>query len=169
MGQLFKSGKKFVAKDHKEMGNFDPLPVGEYIASLKEAEMKENSNKNGSFLKLKFKIVEGDYKDRFLFTNLNLDHPKAETVKMAEEEFATLCNAMGISGAQDTEELLGQDDIVLKVRVTKATANYPAGNAIKGYKAAGGIGGSSKPSRPSSDSSDDEPAVKKKKPKVSFD
>lgn len=165
MSKLFKSGKTFKAKDHDEMGSFDALPVGEYTARITGAEMKENSKKTGSFLSLKFKITEGKFKDRLLFSNLNLDHPNDDAVAMAEKELATICKSLGLAGVEDTNDLLGQDELVLKVIIKKATSQYPEGNEIKNYKSVDGV---AKPSR-KNDDDDDEPVVKKKKPKVSFD
>ena len=162
MAKLFGNGKKFVANEHDEMGSFDPIPPSWYVGKIKESEMKQNSKKTGSYLKLVFVITEGEFKDRLLFTNLNLDHPNDDAVAIAEKELAAICRAIGLAGVEDSEELHGED-MQLKVAVKKGNAQFADSNEIKGYKA---VDGKAKPSNP--ESSEDAPRKKKKK-KVDFE
>lgn len=160
MAALFKSGKSFDAGDHEDMADFEPIPVDWYEAEIVESDMKQNSKKNGNYLKLKYQITEGKYKGRYLFSNLNLDHPNEDAVAMAEKELATICRAIGIATVEDSEDLHKQT-MLCKVTVKPKSATHPATNEIKGYKSLDG-----KPSNPAS-GDDDKP--KKKKPAVSFE
>jgi len=164
MAKLF-GGEKFDTRNEEEMESFDALPPGDYVCRIKKSEMKENKNKNGHYLSLQFEVSEGKKKGRILFSNLNLDHPNSDAVAMARKELTSIVKACGKTSVEDSEELHGID-IVCKVVKKAATANYPEGNEIKGYKAYDESGSGSEGDSESSGKKE-ESAPKKKK--VSFD
>lgn len=155
----------FNANDHESLEDFTAIPAGDYPAKLVESERIQNKARTGYFLKLVFQITEGKYKNRKLWSNLNLEHPKAEVVEIANRELATLMKACGKITVDDSEDLHGIE-IELKVTKKAATANFPESNEIKNYKALSGV------ARPSSktevSSSEPETSTPKKKSRVSF-
>ena len=113
---------------------FDALPVGDYAAVIVNNEMK-TSQKGGQYLKLEIDIVEGDYKGRKLFVNLNLvnDNPKAVTI--AQQELAEICLAVSKPQIQDSSEIVG---IRFMVSLGVKASTYNVGemeNKIKKYYA----------------------------------
>jgi len=160
----------FDSSEKEKMGDFDAVPADEYTAKITKSEMKENSKKTGNYLKLTLTITEGKFKNRLLFSNLNLDHPNATAVEIAEKELATICEACGKISIDDSDELHGIE-MTVKVSLKPATSQYPASNDIKNYKP---LKGAAKPAKIGSDvektsSGSKDTSDKPKKPKISFD
>lgn len=129
----------FDSSNHDDMNNFDPIPAGEYLSQIVESDIKETAAKTGKYIKLKFEILEGDYKGRFIWTNLNIINPNPVAVDIANKELATICRACGKAVIQDTMELHGIP-ILLKIRIVPAKGDYPASNSPTGYKCVSSIG-----------------------------
>jgi hypothetical protein len=92
------------AETAPEMG-FKPVPVGTYRMAIVESEQKENKAQTGHYIKFKFQIIEGEHKGRSVTTFLNLDHPKAQVVQIAQGELSCICHAVGVLSPQATEDL----------------------------------------------------------------
>ena len=84
--------------------NFEPIPAGQYMAMI-GASQEKTSQKGFRYLSLEFEILEGPFKGRKLWVNLNLGHPNPETVKFARSELASICKAVGVLQPQDTVQL----------------------------------------------------------------
>ena len=139
---------KFNTKDvENRMGVFKAIDQGDYTAKFTKAERKPTNETKDNFTQaqiareekgccflhtLTAEITEGKYKGRVVFANLNLEHVKESTVEMAEAELATICEAVGKVGIEDTAELLGIP-FTISLKVSKATTKYPEGNKIAGY------------------------------------
>lgn len=122
----------FDSNKHDDMG-YDPIPNGEYVAAITKSELKLTNDKQGQRLVLYFKVQEGKYKGRTLFTGLNIVNKSAQAVEIAQKELATICRACGRVKINDSDELHG---IPMKVSVgtEPATAQYAAKNIITNYK-----------------------------------
>lgn len=177
MAKLFGGKKKFSTKGKKTMDDYDLMPEHWDHAKVVESDYKENNEKTGHYVWLKWEITRGKFKGRFLFTVLNLDHPKEQAVEIAEKELTTICAAMGLPGVEDTSELHGKE-VQVRVGIQKAKkgSSYPDQNRIKNYKAI-----EEKPAAPvdeEEEDDDEEEAVetttekskpKRGKPAVTFD
>jgi hypothetical protein len=138
--------KAFDSGQHDDMNDgFKPIPAADYLAKIVESDYLVNSKKTGKYLKLKFEILKGEFKGRFIWTNLNLENPSQVTVEIAQKELATLCRACGKSVIQDSQEIHGIP-ITMKVKIKPAKGDYPAGNEPAGYSPAGVIGKGGDPS-----------------------
>lgn len=142
---MAKLPSQFNHEEHEKIGDFTPIPRGEYLAQVVESEIKmtkkaKESGKpaDGQFISLKFKIIQGESEGRILFTNLNIINPNQQAVEIANRELATICEAMGLGPIDETEELHGIP-VVIRVEVSPETASQPARNEIKGYKSADGF------------------------------
>jgi len=161
----------FTTEGQAEMDDFDAIPAGKYVASIIKSEMKDNKAGTGSFLNLHFKIQDGQFKDRLVFTNLNLNNPSDQAVAIARKELTSIVKACGKISIEDSEELHGIE-MEIKVAVRSATPNFPEGNDIKGYKALGSnpsASASAKPSATAKPSASAGAGAATTKPKVSFD
>ncbi len=167
-------------KQEGRMGDFSALAVGEYPSRLKEnsrvptkKNKEENEGnkiaiKNGTHLyKLTWEVTQGKYKGRLVFSNLNLEHEDEATQERAYNELGSICDAFGKAALEDLDDLKGE--IILKLGISKATAEYPEGNKITAYLPLKGI---KKPSAVDDDEEEEvskpKPAFDKPKPKVSF-
>lgn len=112
---------------------FEELPAGKYVAVIASSEEKRNSRNTGSFLALKFQVVEGQYAKRVLFVNLNLDNPNTVAVQIARGELSAICRAIGVPVPRDGSELHDKP-MVIKVGFEKDKVTEELRNVIKGYE-----------------------------------
>jgi len=110
-----------------------PIPAGKYAAHIIKSEFKPTKAKTGHYLALQFRVLEGEYKGKALFTNLNLDNPNQVAVEIANKELNTICKAVGKEGVEDSDEL-HQIPMMVTVKVTEGDASYPPNNEITGYE-----------------------------------
>lgn len=115
-----------------ELTTRGPVDPGVYEAVLVESEMKPTRSGGGIGINLKFEIIsEGPAKGRWVWTWLNYKHPNVEAQRIAQEELARLCKAVGVADLKDTEQL---HNIPLFITVGIDRAD-PARNLVKGYRA----------------------------------
>lgn len=124
----------FNAKDSEKMGGFEPIPAGWYLAEVAKSEYKATKAKTGHYLSLQFKILDGEYKGRYLFNMLNLDNPNPTAVEISQKELASICEACGLDEIEDSTELHGIP-VAVRVVIKDGNAGYPPKNEIKAYKA----------------------------------
>ncbi len=124
----------FKAEDQEEMrGSYDLLPVGKYTAIIVESDLVENSKKNGKILKLTFQTVGGDYPDRLVWANLNLENPNELAEKIGRSELAAICKSLGILHPKDSAEL-HDTPLLISVKIEPSKGEYEAKNKIAGYE-----------------------------------
>lgn len=123
----------FNAKDNEKMGGFEPIPAAWYIAEITKTEMKDTKAGTGKYLTCMLKVLEGEFKGRYLFNLLNLVNPNQVAVEIAQKELASICEACGIDEIEDSTELHGIP-MAVRVIIKAASASYPAKNEIKAYK-----------------------------------
>lgn len=111
---------------------FEPVPAGKYLAAITASEMKPTKSGVGNYLELTFQILEGEFKNRLLWARLNLDNPKAETVKIARAELSAICRAVGVMAPRDSVELHNLP-LVITVAHRKRKDTGEITNIIKGY------------------------------------
>ena len=87
----------FNANDAPEPMSFDPLPEGEYMATITGSEMKATKAGDGSYLSLEYTIIDGPYANRKVWDNLNLDNPNAKAVTIAQGNLGAICKACAAS------------------------------------------------------------------------
>jgi hypothetical protein len=122
----------FDASQVEPADDLEPIPAGNYCAVIVESEMKPTKSGTGSYLELKFQIIEGQYTNRLLWTRLNLDNPNDTAVHMARRELSAICRAVGVMAPNDSSELHNLPCMV-HVRVRKRGDTGELQNEIKGY------------------------------------
>ncbi len=83
----------------------DPIPAGKYVAAITASEMKPTKNGAGQYLELEYQILDGEHKNRKLWSRHNLQHSNAQTVQIARGELSAICRALGIMTPKDSAEL----------------------------------------------------------------
>lgn len=86
-------------------GAYGPLPAGEYEMIITRSATKPTKAGNGSYLELEMQVVSGPASGRRHWERLNLDNPSHQTVKIAQEQLAKLCVALGLDEVNDSDEL----------------------------------------------------------------
>lgn len=123
----------FNASEVEPTSNFEPLPAGKYLAAISDSEMKATKNGSGNYLQLTFTIIEGPYKNRVLWSRLNLNNPNATAVKIAQSELSAICRATGVMTPRDSVEL-HNIPLVITVKCRKRTDTGDVDNEIRGYE-----------------------------------
>jgi hypothetical protein len=114
-----------------------PVPAGTYLAQCIDSDVQPLKSGNGTGLKLTFEIIDGQYKGRRIWENLNIQHSNEDTQRIAQSQLSALCHAVNVIKLQDTAAL-HHKPVTIKVVVREAKGEYQASNNIKGYESAGG-------------------------------
>lgn len=120
------------------------IPAGEYNAQIIDSDLKPTSKNDGHYLELIFQVADGEFKNRKVWANLNLDNPNPKAVEIAQRELSAICHAVGklkIDGSQE----LHYRPMVIRVDFIPAGTTEKSGyvtrrdkNEIKAYKALSG-------------------------------
>jgi hypothetical protein len=122
----------FNARDVEPSTDFEPIPAGKYLAIITNSEMKPTKSGKGSYLEFTFQLIEGPYKNRLLWSRLNLDNPNDLAVQIARGELSAICRAVGVLQPKDSCELHNLP-LVVNVKCKKREDNGDIANEIKGY------------------------------------
>lgn len=119
---------------------FEPLPAGQYKASVIETELVPTKDDSGQLLKAKFKVLEGEYTNRTIITRFNLINKNAQAQEIGRGQLKALATYSGHPNPnqiRNTEELHGRP-VIITLSVKPAKDGYDASNEIKAYAYVGG-------------------------------
>ncbi len=122
----------FDANEVEPSADFEPIPAGKYEAVITESEMKATKAGTGHYLQLTLQVIEGEFKNRFLWARLNLDNPNATAVQIARAELSAICRAVGVMSPNDSTDLHDLP-LVVSVKCKKREDTGELTNEIKGY------------------------------------
>lgn len=112
--------------------DFEPIPAGKYLAIITDSEMKPTKSGSGHYLELTFQVIDGPYKNRMLWSRLNLDNPNAQAVQIAQGELSAICRAVGVMQPKDSVDLHNLP-LLVTVKCKKREDTGDVVNEIKGY------------------------------------
>ncbi len=124
----------FNADNIEPARDFELLPAGDYKVTIVSTERKPTKAGTGHYLEMRMDVIEGPSKGRVLFERLNLWNPNEVAVKIAQQQLAALCRAVGISTPEDSSEFCNKP-ICATVKIDKGRDGYGDSNGIKTYKA----------------------------------
>lgn len=145
-----------------ERGDYEVMPKGEYTLKGLEAEEKETSKGDGSYIAAMFEVIKpSEYAGRKVWQNFNINNPSDKAQKIGREQVVGWARAAGKPNAKDTDELL-ERPFPCKLDIEKGTGGYSDKNKISSFLLPeGGVG---KPSAPtpaaSGTTTKEEPAAK---------
>jgi hypothetical protein len=113
--------------------SFDVLPPSEQPAVITESSM-EPTSKGGAMLKLTFEIIDGQFKGRKIWENLNLINNNPKAVDIARGTLTSICNAVGIRHHIKDSQELHNKPMILKLDVKTDVEKDGAGNIVKTYE-----------------------------------
>lgn len=116
---------------------FEALPAGKYLAVAVASEIKATKNGNGQYLKMTFEVIDGQFKGRKIFENLNIQNQNKQAEEIAQRALSMLCRATGVMKLADSLELHDKP-VYLDLAVRPAEGTYSAQNQVKGYYSADG-------------------------------
>ena len=121
----------FNATEVEPSVGFDVIPAGKYNAVITDSDMKKTRSGSGRYLQLEFLIIEGEYKNRKLWTRLNVENSNAEAVRIARADLSAICRAINVLKPKDSVEL---HNLPLEITVKcRKNQDDEIVNEIKGY------------------------------------
>ena len=122
----------FNTANQEEMDDFTVIPPGEYNVQVVKTEIKDTKSGDGKRLNLQFKVLDGDFKGRIVFTGLNIVNQNQQAVEISMKELTSICKACGKAEIQDSDELKNIP-LTVMVKVKPANGNYAEQNQITKY------------------------------------
>ena len=113
--------------------SFEALPAGWYNTMIIGSEMRPTKDGQNQYLRLTLQVIDGQYANRQVFDNLNLQHSNPVASEIAYRKLSAYCHATGVMQVQDSQQLHG---IPFKSRITvrPADGQYEASNDVKDVK-----------------------------------
>ena len=119
--------------------SYEVLPSDTYNVLFDRAAVVTSKSGN-KMLKTSFKVVDGEHKNRLIFHNFLLEHPKPIVTEISIRQLDDLLNAIGVQGGYeelgfDAEEVSQVTGRNLKVAtgVNPAKGQYSAQTKIKKF------------------------------------
>jgi hypothetical protein len=113
-------------------GSYDPIPDGEYTLKALEAEEKATSAGTGSYIKVKFEVVKGEFTGRLIWQNFNVNNLSDKAQRIGRQQMVAWATACGKPDADDTDKLLDKS-FSAAVSIEKGTGGYADSNRIKAF------------------------------------
>lgn len=115
-------------------GSFEPIEAGEYKAMIVEATNRPTKNGQGSYLELKYQILEGQYAKRNLWVRLNLKNPSVKAVEWAKRDLSAICHAVGVLRPKSKDAILNIPHLIKVSKDQKKDSPGEYENNFKGWK-----------------------------------
>lgn len=129
----------FNAQNVEPMQAFDAIPSGWQNAAMTDSELKPTKDGLGKYLLAEYTIIDGPYKGRKIFDQLNIVNSNPVTVEMAYKTLSAICHAIGTINIQQTSAELHNKPLKIKLKKREARRDdttgkeYDANNEVKGY------------------------------------
>jgi hypothetical protein len=151
-------GKFDPSKIPEDDRNFEPIPAGIYKMQVIESRLQDTSSGSGQILVLTLEVLEGQFKGRRIWDNLNIINANADAQRIAQRSLADLCELLGTGPIDNSEKLhfkpfnarviiqqdkSGQYGPQNRVRYTQP--NQPSGQQEQQSQQGGGFSGGGKP------------------------
>lgn len=131
----------FNGANAEAMEDYSVVPAGKYNAQIVKTDIVDTKAKTGKLLKAQFKIIDGKFKGRIIFGQYNIQNPNQQAVDISMRQIKTMCDAIGIEGFGDTNDLHNKP-MNIKVSVKPAQGQYGESNDIQYYDKYEGVGDS---------------------------
>lgn len=120
--------------------SLSPIPAGVYVAHIIDSEVRPLKSGMGQALALTFEVLDGQYRGRKVFTQLNVQHRgSAEAERIAQAQLSALCHAVGVLKLTDSAQL-HHKPVRIRVKIRKdESGQYGDRNEVTGFEAASGV------------------------------
>lgn len=115
-------------------GDMSPVPDGEYVAQIIDSEVKPTKAGTGEYLALTGQIIDGQYKNRMFWTNINLRNPNAQAVQIGQRELSAVCHAVNMMSNLTDSVHLHNKPLIVKLELVPAKGEFKARNEVKAWK-----------------------------------
>ena len=118
-------------------GTWQPLPMGIYAVAIAEAQVAPNKKGTGSWLRLKYEVIDGPHAKKSFSVWYNFSHQNTSVADGAWQELGKLASALGLvlnrEAAPDTFNSLLYSKLRVGVQAVAATQSFGAHNKIMEY------------------------------------
>jgi hypothetical protein len=121
-----------VTPDTGAQGSFEPIPAGEYFLKAVEAEEKATSKGDGSYIKVKFEVIKGQFEGRLIWQNFNINNPSEKAQRIGRQQIVAWAAACGKPDADDTDKLI-EKPFKADIAIEKGNNGYADGNRINAF------------------------------------
>lgn len=115
---------------------FEALPAGDYLMALTGARVMETKARTGHYLAMDYTVLDGQYKGRHVFDNLNLWNASQQASEIAWRQLSGLCHAAGVLQVQTVDQLFNIP-VLAKLGI-ESDPQYGDSNNIRGFTSASG-------------------------------
>lgn len=143
---------------------YELLPAGEYPAVIASADLKVCESKSGHMIVLEFSILGGQYDGRKIIERLNIVNASEKAQLISRQQFAKLCDAVGLENVTDTNQVVGKR-LKISLDIEKGVGTYinkygeekstPDKNVIKRFLPLNSVAGPVSTPQTEADSSSD--------------
>ena len=126
-------GQPFDPQEHEPSKEFEVLPPGKYTCLIESAELKTNSKGTGKLVKVVLCVIDGQFKNRKLFDNINVQNPDEECQRMGIAQLSSIGRAAQCYPVNDTADLVGKV-VVAVITVKKRKDTGADANNVRMYE-----------------------------------
>lgn len=115
-----------------DSGVVGALPAGWYNVQVDESSLEATNSGTGSYLKVRFNVIDGDFAGQKCWHLFTLQHEKQQTVDIARAQLSALCHAINVLQFSQTEQLHSHP---LKVKVkVENKEGYAPQNRVTAFR-----------------------------------
>lgn len=114
-------------------GRAGAIPAGWYKMVAETSELKPTQTGTGSYLNIKYSIVEGAFSNTKVYHRFNLTNPNPTAVDIGQKQLSAFCHAVGVLQVSDTA-MLHNRPFFAKLKIGAATGGYEAANEITAFR-----------------------------------
>lgn len=131
LSQLF--GADFFTNQYEPLQDYQPVPPGDYLCTIRTAELKQTKAGTGMYVELQLVVVSPDeYRNRVVWDRINVANPSQQAVEIGKRKLSACAISAGLQVVQGTAQLLNQ--IVLAAVKVKEERNE-----VRTYKSRDGV------------------------------
>ena len=133
-------GQPFDPNAYEPSVDFDVLPPGKYTCLIESAELKTTLKKTGKYIKIALRVVDGQFKNRKLFGNINVQNPSEDCQRRGIAQLSSIGRAAQCYPVRDTTDLVDKV-VVAVVKVKKREDTGEDQNDVRMYECPAPQGG----------------------------
>jgi len=115
-----------------QVNNFSPVPRGIYKLKAIEAEEFDTRAGDGTYIRVVFEVVDGDYARRKIFQNFNINNPSEQAQDIGRGQVYAWRMACNRPTAEDSDQLL-EIPFMGAVDVEEGKGGYGPQNRIRRF------------------------------------
>jgi hypothetical protein len=110
---------------------FEPLPVGNYVASITEAQVGALKSGKGQAISITWEIQGGANHGRLVFDRVIVQHESADAMKFGRRKLKDICDAVGMKEALTDLTVLRNKPCSIFLKIEQDDAGeYPPKNRV---------------------------------------